>query len=365
MQIVYAVSAAFDIATTSTILVDDRLDQCDERAGCPTWHTRHAVTFPTDTGVLFAIGKRALRFLVPDSHPFKWKILSLYDDYQDYCLSYLSVAGARLQRASSEDIRQKLFYSVDSVTPETYRAFSWMRSGYYNTVMREACRLLACYSSVIATKSHRQLYFDVIARGNGVMCVLDDIRDSRALNIELPNRSIRGPLDEYLQYVKPEMMLDFLPGETHQTFLLASLELARGESKAMTLGEDEKSEIFAILVDCYWPKEQGLEEDPKVKESRIRRLCAMFLKYNLLKYLKEHVMSRALNEYFVANHQAVDVLKMPSDMLSYPIGAMLCEETDTRPDHVAAAAREIMATPNSKMNEEAKFQRMLCLFQDI
>jgi len=80
-----------------------------------------------------------------------------------------------------------------------------MRSEYYNIIMREACRLLACYDSVVADIDNRQLYFNVIAHGNGVMCVLEDIRDSRTLNVEIPHQSNRGPLDDYLKYVKPEM----------------------------------------------------------------------------------------------------------------------------------------------------------------
>ncbi|KAI1177176.1 hypothetical protein F4777DRAFT_217909 [Nemania sp. FL0916] len=365
MQIVYAVAAAFDLATTSTIFVDDRLDGHDARGGLPAWHTGHPITFPTDTSVLTAMGKRTLRFLVPDSHPFKRQILDLYDDYQDYCLSYLSVTGARLQKAPDERIRLHLYYPVDQVTPELYRAFSWMRSGYYNTALRDACRLLACYSDITATKDRQQLYIDVIARGNAVLCVLDDIRDSRALAIRQHIANPRGMLGEYLAYVTKEMASDFFAGETHQTFLMAALDLARGESTAMSLSQDERAEIMTTLRECYWPREQGLEEAPANKESRIRHLTAMFLKYDLFRYLKEHVLTRTLEEYFLTSRRAVEVLKIPSDMLSYPLGAMLCEETDTRPDHLAAAIREIMIASGRETTEEEKLRRMSDLIQHL
>ena len=365
MQIVYAVAAAFDMATTNAIIIDDRIDQCDTRGGLPAWHISHPVTHATDAGVLTAIGKRALRFLVPDSHPCKREILDVYDDYNDFTTSYMSVSGARLQATPDEELRRRLYYPVEQVTPETHRAFTWMRAGYHSAAMHEAVRLLACYANVVATKDCHDLYIDVLARGNAVLCVLEDIRDSRALGVGVPAKETPKSLDEYVEYVTDEMMEDFLCGETHQTFLLASLELGRGESQVVDLGDDERAEIMGTLREFYWPKKQGMKEDPAVKNTRIRRLTSMFLKYNLLGYLKEHVLARVIEEYFITYRRAVEVLEIPADLLSYPMGAMICDETETRPEHVATAVGKLMATPNREMDEEEKFRRMLKLVQDI
>lgn len=106
VRIVYAVGAASDIATRSVIVVDGRLDQCDTRGGSPYRHTRHSLTLPTDISVLTTVGKRTLRFLVPDIHPYKRDLRDLHHNYQDYCLDYLSVAGARLP-STPEELRPK------------------------------------------------------------------------------------------------------------------------------------------------------------------------------------------------------------------------------------------------------------------
>lgn len=90
--------------------------------------------------------------------------------------------------------------------------------------------------------------------------------------------------------------------------------------------------MMTTLRECYWPKGQGLVEDPAVMDARIRRLTALFLKYNLLGYLKELMLSRVLKEDFVMYRYAVKELGIASDILSY-------RHHDLRRDRDAPRAR--------------------------
>jgi hypothetical protein len=56
--------------------------------------------------------------------------------------------------------------------------------------------------------------------------------------------------------------------------------------------------------------------------------------------------------------------KMPSDMLSYDLGSMVCQEEHSRSDEVAAKFREIMATPNEIMDERKKVCGMLHILRE-
>lgn len=54
---------------------------------------------------------------------------------------------------------------------------------------------------------------------------------------------------------------------------------------------------------------------------------------------------------------------MLSDMLSYALGSMICQEEHSRSDEVAAKLLEIMATPNEIMDERTKLFGMLHILQ--
>jgi hypothetical protein len=51
--------------------------------------------------------------------------------------------------------------------------------------------------------------------------------------------------------------------------------------------------------------------------------------------------------------------KMPTDMLSYALVSMVCQEEHSRSDEVAAKLLEIMAAPNEIMDERTKLFGML------
>jgi hypothetical protein len=91
----------------------------------------------------------------------------------------------------------------------------------------------------------------------------------------------------------------------------------------------------------------------------------MFLKYDICQHVKTHILPREVQTCFHVYKNARKVLKMPSDILSYPLGSMLCGETYTRPEQAANSFRQIIMTPNSELDEEEKFRRLLYLVQDI
>jgi hypothetical protein len=132
-----------------------------------------------------------------------------------------------------------------------------MRAGNYVTIIQEVSRLLACYNNGFATPEPRQLYRDLFARNTGVLCILDDIRDTRAFDIQIHVPNSRLGLAEYMPYLTADMAGEFIAPEPHHTFLLASLDLARSQNSCSNLRDNDKAEVIMTLRDCFWPKEQG------------------------------------------------------------------------------------------------------------
>ncbi|KAJ5464461.1 uncharacterized protein N7458_000147 [Penicillium daleae] len=327
MQIVHAVVIAFDIQTTSAIFIDDRLDASKNRDGADPWYLKHQLTLPTDTALQTMMGKQILRYILPYSHPFKNDILDLYDDYVAYCASYLTVTGARKEVGVSENIRDIVSYSLEEVTQETTRAFSWMRAGFYLIILYEVPRLLACYSNVLDKGPRRQLYRETITRALATLCTLDDIRDTKAFDVQLPwTNQNRAALCDYLPYVNDDMLQEVIEGDPHHAFLMAALELARSQSNGyLSLQGDEKAEVVAILRRCYWPNPQDMPEGSEARNKRHRQLCALFLKYDVRGYIKEHLLPQDIKRYLAVHNQVVQTLNMPADVLSYLMGSMVNE----------------------------------------
>jgi hypothetical protein len=183
---------------------------------------------------------------------------------------------------------------------------------------------------------------------------MDDIRDTQSLNIQLARRL---PVERYLEYVTEDMREEFVAGGPHHAFLWASLQMARDESTHMDIASHEREEIMSTLHECY-QLVPDVSEDAESKRHRLSRLCAMFLKYDIRGYIKEHLLRQELEKYFFIRGQAED-FNMPNDMLSYAFGSLVCQEKHSRSDEVAASFMEIMATPSEIMDERKKVFGML------
>jgi hypothetical protein len=131
----------------------------------------------------------------------------------------------------------------------------------------------------------------------------------------------------------------------------------RGEFTGIELESHEKEEMLTTPRECYWAS-PGISEDSESKRRCLCRLCAMFLKYDIFQYIKEHLLLREIENYFLIQNQRRD-FKMPSDLLSFALGAMVCQEEHSRSDEEAAKLLEIMATPDEIMDERTKLFEML------
>lgn len=361
MKVLYAVIAAFDLLTAWTRFLDDALDGDADDEDKRAWYLHHPKSFPADSGLIISVGNRLLHYFIPESHPCKRDIIELYQDYMCYASSYLAISGARTQKSPNSTLKEKMKYLIDDVTKDTIEAYHYMRSGDYVLILLHVCRLVACYKGMQDTSDLRALYSDTVRRAIIVLQVVEDIRDTKNMGVEVPPRlSLNG----YLEYVNDEMIKEFDSGEPNHAFLIASLEMGRGESSTVSLTEDEKEEIMETLRDCYFPNEENLE-DVDSNHRRLYRLCAMFLKFDVYRYVKEQVLPSTLAKYFLTHEQAVQQLNMPNDLLSYALGSMICQESNSRPNHVALEVERVMEAPDEAINEKAKVLKMFKLLQNL
>lgn len=277
-----------------------------------------------------AAGNRVLDHFLPDTHPCKQDIIKLYHDYMMYCTSYLSVPSSRSQRSLNPFLKEAML-SVEDVSGETCLAFQCMRTGLYTVFLSDVFRLLACYRNMLSISERRRLYKETIMRGTVGLGIVEDIRDTQGFHIQLPRRL---PVNEYLEHVNNDMINDSLSAEPHHAFLMASPELGRSEFTALDLTRYEKEEFMTTLQQCYWAAKDSLE-DAVSKHARLHRLCAMFLKYDIYRYLKERLLPQALEQYVTVYGQARKESNMPNDLVSYSLGPMVCQEEHSRPEHLA------------------------------
>ncbi|KAJ5454822.1 uncharacterized protein N7458_005778 [Penicillium daleae] len=361
MKVVYTVIAAFDLITTYNCFVDDAVDGDEIREEGPAWYIHHPKTFPADAGLVMSVGNRLLHHFLPGSHPCKSDLIHLYHNYMVYCTSYLSVTHARNQKSPNTSLKEATQPSIDDLTGGTFAAFHYMRSGNYVQLILHACRLAACYKNILSTSDRRYLYTDTIRRAAVVLQIVEDIRDSRIMDVQVPRRL---PLNEYLQSINDDMIKDFIAGELNHAFLIASLELARGGTGVMSLTGDEKEEIMKTLRECYLADEGHLE-DIESQKRRLYRLCAMFLKYDIYGYIKKHVLPSTLIQYFLVHGQASREFNMPKDLLSHAVVSMVRQDSCSRSTHVAEELEKVMTTPNEAIDEMEKVLRIFELLQNI
>ncbi|KAJ5480991.1 hypothetical protein N7539_006885 [Penicillium diatomitis] len=362
LRVVYAVTAAIDLCTTGAVVMDEPLDESHSASVLPAWHVQHPKSSNADATFMMTTGNRILHDVVPDSHPCKKELLQLYAEFQQCCVNYECVLAARHQLSTEESIRRAMQLDMATVTSLTGSTFNVQRTAYYTTWLIRVAQLLTCYQQILSTRERRIFFFDLSASMLDVLGIVDDLRDGKCMNVEIPKDL---PIDECSQYVTDDMFKEFIAGEPHNPFLWASLELGRGESTAMDLSSQQKAEILITVEECYCVSPE-IAEDSAARRARLTRLCAMFLKYNIVQYVKQKTLREAIRKYLLIQQMGVKTgLSLPQDLLSYSLGSLVYQETHSRSDEIASKIQRIMDTSLVVMSEKEKIFGLFDALQGI
>lgn len=294
MRIVYALAAASELATSATVIVDDKVDGATTRSGATAWHLRSSVPIETDCLLLNELAKLIMRSCVPDNHPAKAGLVQLMDDFQQRNAYYWCFSSFLQTIETKQEGQPQCPFQVRLVTLDTLLSQNYLRAFQYVWYLFEIPRLAACYTGIQRDDIH--ILRDQIFRATDLTCILDDLQD---------NPDSKTPVDKATK----DELSDIMSGEVYSRFLLEALEIARQDDSS--LSEQQREEIFDVLQRHY-----GTHD-----ESDARCVLTMYHKYGMYERVKLR-MRRNMEKYAEAAKELTR-LNMPRDMLWYLISFIM------------------------------------------
>lgn len=96
LELQYALCFAWEINVSAQLIIDDLLDETPERTGHQAWAFVHQYSRGMDTIILSALSMRICTDLVPDSHPCKAQLVTVFvEDISTFVEFYAPQAELR------------------------------------------------------------------------------------------------------------------------------------------------------------------------------------------------------------------------------------------------------------------------------